>query len=90
MSSPCLICGKALEVAVFGEYGQPWGASVFTTPGHYGSTVFDPMDGTSLEIVVCDGCLTGRADRVTLLRPRRVEHPPPVRERWSPGEVEPA
>ena len=33
------------------------GAAVFTATGNYGS-VFDPDDGTILEVVVCDPCLT--------------------------------
>ena len=33
------------------------------TYGHYGSTVFDPMDASYLEIVVCDPCLKSRMNR---------------------------
>jgi hypothetical protein len=51
----CLVCKKDLE-----EYGphHPIGAINFGSPGHYGTTVFDPMDGSFLTINVCDGCLT--------------------------------
>lgn len=37
---------------------QPMGGLHFLTYGHYGSTVFDPMDGSKLNIAVCDDCLT--------------------------------
>ena len=36
---------------------QPLEGLEFVTYGHYGSGVFDPMDGTTLHIVVCDSCL---------------------------------
>jgi hypothetical protein len=30
---------------------------VFHARGNYGSTVFDPLDGTYLEVLICDDCL---------------------------------
>ena len=33
------------------------GGLMFQTYGHYGTTVFDPMTGEYLEIVVCDECI---------------------------------
>jgi len=63
---PCIVCGKSLE-AIFptdllgedttGGYVQPAGANTFRTSGTYGSTVFDPLDGSWLEINVCDPCV---------------------------------
>lgn len=56
----CLVCLKELEN--FDPKGnQPLGGLEFQTHGHYGSTVFDPMDGTKLAINVCDECLTARS-----------------------------
>lgn len=40
-----------------GEF-QPSGGLAFRTRGHYGSTFFDPMDGSGLEIAVCDECVS--------------------------------
>ena len=40
---------------------EPYAATAFVTHGHYGSTAFDPMDGTFLEINVCDPCLVRQA-----------------------------
>lgn len=56
----CIVCKKPLENIDPFENGenQPSGGTAFQTHGHYGSTVFDPMDGTYLEINVCDACLT--------------------------------
>jgi hypothetical protein len=36
---------------------QPMGGLALNSVGHYGSTEFDPMDGTRIEVVVCDPCL---------------------------------
>lgn len=65
---PCICCGKELE-SVFApdEDGkplcenQPYAATTFHSYGHYGSTTFDPMDGSFIEINVCDDCLKERA-----------------------------
>lgn len=61
---PCLVCGAELVNVMADAENQPDGATAFETYGHYGSTAFDPMDGTALEINVCDACLVQRADRV--------------------------
>lgn len=39
---------------------HPTGGTVFRTYGHYGSGIFDPMDASYLEIVVCDACMKQR------------------------------
>lgn len=36
---------------------QPVYGLAFATTGHYGSTYFDPMDGTYLELSICDPCV---------------------------------
>jgi hypothetical protein len=53
---PCIVCGTELES--FRDPNQPLGGLAFATKGHYGSTVFDAMDGSTLEITICDACLT--------------------------------
>lgn len=60
---PCFICGKHFEH--IGSENQPSGGIEFTSYGHYGTTVFDPMDGTRAIINLCDRCLKegmGRGD----------------------------
>ena len=62
---PCLVCGKKLSSAVpEPAHNQPANGTAFVTWGHYGSTVFDPMDGTRLQVNVCDLCLTEHRERV--------------------------
>lgn len=63
---PCFKCGKELA-SVFRDIGDastmPNDAVIFTAQGNYGSTVFDPFDGSFLEINICDSCLVaGRAN----------------------------
>lgn len=64
----CLVC-EAWVPTVFGQVDQPRGGTGFQTFGHYGSTAFDPQDGTQLSAVVCDPCLVDRADRLVQLDP---------------------
>ncbi len=53
----CFKCGAKMDNSIAERGFQPMGGTAFSTHGHYGSTVFDPMDGTALEIVICDKCL---------------------------------
>lgn len=50
----CIVCGKTLCNVDSDVENQPYDGTAFTSYGHYGSTVFDPMDGTFLEINICD------------------------------------
>jgi hypothetical protein len=45
---------------------HPMGGLHFITYGHYGSRVFDPMDGkgTTLDIAICDECIIENVKRV--------------------------
>lgn len=53
----CFKCG-ALMLNVMQEPGlQPIGGTCFVSFGHYGSGVFDPMDGSYIQIALCDECL---------------------------------
>lgn len=54
----CIVCQRPMSNIAEDGTLQPSGGTAFQTPGHYGSTVFDPMDGSMLEIAVCDDCLT--------------------------------
>lgn len=43
---------------------QPSSGTAFISYGHYGSTLFDPMDPTTwLELAVCDECLKSAAQQ---------------------------
>jgi len=52
---------------------QPKDGLAFVTSGHYGSTYFDPMDGSWLEVAICDDCVKRADDRGIIRRgpPRR-------------------
>lgn len=52
----CIVCRAELPNAP-NVPNQPIGGVEFTTPGHYGCCVFDPMDGTKLAVNICDCCL---------------------------------
>lgn len=64
---PCIICGAALEPATPFEENQPYAGTTFATRGHYGSTVFDPMNGDYLQINICDPCIQDRAQQQRIL-----------------------
>lgn len=74
MTLNCIVCNKQLESATPGETNQPYGGTTFTTRGHYGSTVFDPMDGSFLEINICDECLTRAGERKQVLVAQTTVH----------------
>lgn len=83
---PCLHCGVRLK-PVYPEsstVNQPFEGTVFRTHGHYGSTVFDEIDGTYLEITICDKCLRTAAlqDRVLHGTPGHEVIPPPLIRTW--------
>jgi len=40
-----------------GKGHHPSGGLSFHTQGHYGSSVFDPMDGSTLVVAICDPCV---------------------------------
>jgi hypothetical protein len=40
---------------------QPVDGLAFHSYGHYGTSYFDPLDGTCIQIAVCDECLEDRA-----------------------------
>ena len=67
---PCMVCAKELDNL---EYDMrdgkrvevhPTGGLHFRTYGHYGSTVFDSMDGTCLDLAICDECIMSNLNRV--------------------------
>ena len=62
MPLPCIVCKKQLDSAANDPSFDhvPYAGTMFVTNGHYGSTVFDNMDGQALQIVVCDTCLTAK------------------------------
>jgi hypothetical protein len=57
-SLPCIVCRKQMERVFEGGYElQPNDGLHFHSEGAYGSTVFDPMDLSTLDVVICDECI---------------------------------
>lgn len=63
----CIACGKELQNVEETATNQPYEGLAFISYGHYGGTVFDPMDGRYLEISVCDQCLLKEAKKQNIL-----------------------
>lgn len=68
----CLCCREKLANMQELRNGvQPSGGLAFHTTGHYGSMLFDPIDGSSIHIAICDPCVEtaiGRGDVVHFRR----------------------
>jgi hypothetical protein len=65
----CFKCEKLLDNEHYKSgnkyvYVHPMGGLHFQSHGHYGSTVFDPMDGSSIDIAICDECLKQHKNKI--------------------------
>ena len=72
----CFCCGKQMGNWIYDSPRpdgtkthvnvHPMGGLHFQTYGHYGSRVFDPMDGrgTTLDIAICDECIIANVERL--------------------------
>lgn len=61
----CVMCDKELRNCgdPFSE-NQPVEGTAFRSYGHYGSTAFDAMDGSWIEVNFCDPCLRAASVRL--------------------------
>lgn len=69
----CISCGKELlNIGDDFDGGghQPCDGLSFHTYGHYGSTFFDPMDGSAIQIAICDECLVKADEKGWIDRPK--------------------
>lgn len=62
----CFKCDKPLE-AIFDDTNQPLKGLCFQSRGHYGTAVFDPLDGSWIEINICDDCLREGVEKQNIL-----------------------
>lgn len=78
----CIVCDRDLrEVFNDEDYNQPYAGTAFKSYGHYGSTIFDPMDGKSfIELYICDTCLRDKSDNIYTAQ----DSPAPVFKIWNP------
>lgn len=75
----CISCETELPESPHIEC--PSGGTLFSSPGNYGSRMFDPADGTTLVMVICDDCLS--AKRTLVLHKReRVSMTVPIYKNW--------
>lgn len=83
---PCICCKRELG-NIAPEGNQPIGGLEFKTGGHYGSTVFDPVVGsTFLAINVCDECLVTEAQAGRILIGESLVTSRTVLKRWDGHE----
>lgn len=53
---PCAVCLTPQE-RMDGHADVPYGANIFTSTGHYGSTAYDTFGGEHLELLICTPCM---------------------------------
>lgn len=86
---PCIVCDVVPETAAprrnEAEPAQPYGATMFAAYGQYGSTAFDPQDGSQLRINVCDKCLLAKVGHVWHDRHIRQPELTVFSQPWSPN-----
>lgn len=68
----CICCGKEMinicaDLEIKGH--QPLDGLSFHSYGHYGTTFFDPMDGSCIQIAACDECLEKADAKGWIARP---------------------
>lgn len=68
---PCVRCDRPLTNEFDEMTNQPSGGTAFESEGHYGSTAFDPMDGSFIEVNLCDECLVLLRDKGAVLYNRK-------------------
>ncbi|PJM80114.1 hypothetical protein [Bifidobacterium scaligerum] len=97
----CLICGKSislLDADLFDEDSNdksflPNGAMELCSYGHYGTTFFDPCDGTQVAALICDECMEERSSRLLYINKQRQLKPfdiamKELEERWKAEKAE--
>lgn len=64
----CLRCDRQLDSIDgpqdFAEIHTPYNGTIFTTYGHYGSTIFDEMGDKFLSITLCDLCIIEKSNLI--------------------------
>lgn len=69
----CFVCAKTMTPVREGD-AQPYGGLIFSAGGNYGSRIFDPIATLEkLRALICDECVTERADRLIAVRVQRTK-----------------
>ncbi len=66
---PCFVCGEKLDRVWNDAPMQPISGVMCSTSGNYGSGV---LDGATIAFVVCDICLSERANRTRRMVTKRI------------------
>ena len=82
---PCIVCKRPLNEIPSGDSNHADDANSFRSRGQYGSTVYDPMDETYLEVNICDQCLTAAAKDGAVLIGEVIETHRRKLKPWSPS-----
>lgn len=64
----CVCCACGMENIMSGRGHQPSGGMSFHSYGHYGTSFFDPMDGSYVQVAICDECLVSADSRGAITR----------------------
>lgn len=68
----CINCERELDYAMpphdLDEGYTPYNGTIFTSHGHYGSTIFDSMDNSFLQFTLCDICIIEKIEHISLGR----------------------
>ena len=71
----CFICGKKIKI----YEDLPMDATIFTSRGNYGSTVYDPMHFFTdiyLRVLICDECVRNSKGKAYEIMPK---HASPIK-----------
>ena len=65
----CMICDKEIlpEFPEHPEINNPKDATVFTSVGNYGSSIFDGLGHAYLEVNICDDCMRKAIEKRNIL-----------------------
>lgn len=82
----CACCFKDLECVEEDLPYQPYDANIFNSHGHYGSTLYDPVNIREvLSLSICSACMLKAAEHGAITKVTEVLRPSEyLRESWNP------
>lgn len=80
MKPKCIFCHKNIETD---KFNSVFDAVTFKSWGQYGSKAFGQLNGSYIELHVCDNCLLTHQKDVTYYGPWTIRKP----EAWKPEET---
>lgn len=89
----CLICDRELDSIMEPSHNHeihtPYNGTIFTSYGHYGSTIFDEMGDTQLSLTICDPCIVEKIKNISISKKetKNNEDEYSVRRAYKPYEI---